>query len=43
VAAGTERQVAWYVVEEDNPGDAIAEITRGREYLEGLTQARATG
>lgn len=36
VAAGTERGVEWYIVEEDNPRDAIAEITRGREYLRGL-------
>lgn len=33
VAAGTAAQVEWYVVEEDNPKDAIAEIARGRAYL----------
>ena len=31
--AGTERSVEWYVLEEDNPKDAIAEIARGRRYL----------
>lgn len=36
VAAGTDRGVEWYVVEEDNPRDAIAEITRGRAFLQGL-------
>ena len=41
VAAGTDRGVEWYVVEEDNPKDAIAEITRGRSYLEGLGIAEA--
>jgi sugar phosphate isomerase/epimerase len=40
VAAGTERGVEWYVVEEDNPREAIAEITRGLAYLRGLA---ATG
>jgi sugar phosphate isomerase/epimerase len=37
VAAGTERGVEWYVVEEDNPRDAITEIARGRDYLRGMT------
>lgn len=36
ITAGTERSVEWYVVEEDNPKDAIAEIARGRRYLTGL-------
>lgn len=36
VAAGTERGVEWYVVEEDNPRDAIAEIARGHDFLLGL-------
>ena len=36
VAAGTSRDIEWYVVEEDNPRDAIAEIARGRAYLSGL-------
>lgn len=36
VAAGTARGVEWYIVEEDNPRDAIAEITRGLGYLKGL-------
>jgi sugar phosphate isomerase/epimerase len=40
VAAGTERGVEWYVVEEDNPRDPIAEITRGLAHLRGLA---ATG
>lgn len=43
VAAGTERQVEWFVVEEDNPRDAIAEIRRGHDFLSGLTEARAMG
>ena len=37
VAAGTEAGVEWYVVEQDNPRDALAEIARGRVFLEGLT------
>jgi sugar phosphate isomerase/epimerase len=43
VAAGTQRGVEWYVVEEDNPRDAIAEITRGRAFLQALagTDARS--
>jgi sugar phosphate isomerase/epimerase len=43
VAAGTRLNVEWYVVEEDNPKDAIVEITRGLDYLGGLasTDARA--
>jgi sugar phosphate isomerase/epimerase len=36
VAAGTERGVDWYVVEEDNPREAIEEISRGLRYLRGL-------
>lgn len=36
VAAGTERDVEWFVVEEDNPKDAIAEITRGLAFLRTL-------
>lgn len=43
VAAGTERNTEWYVVEEDNPKDAIAEIARGRAYLRGLTEVAAAG
>lgn len=39
VAAGTEQNVEWYVVEEDNPKDAIAEVTRGRAYLTGFVEA----
>jgi sugar phosphate isomerase/epimerase len=43
VAAGTRLNVEWYVVEEDNPKDAVAEITRGLDYLRGLaaTDSRA--
>ncbi|MEX1169416.1 MAG: sugar phosphate isomerase/epimerase [Chloroflexota bacterium] len=43
VEAGTRLNVEWYVVEEDNPRDAIVEITRGLDYLGGLasTDARA--
>jgi sugar phosphate isomerase/epimerase len=36
VAAATEVGVEWYVVEEDNPRDAIAEIARGRNFLSDL-------
>jgi sugar phosphate isomerase/epimerase len=36
VGAGIERGVEWYVVEEDNPRDAIEEISRGLRYLRGL-------
>lgn len=36
VEAGRDRGVEWYVVEQDNPRDAIAEITRGLGYLRGL-------
>lgn len=36
VAAGTARGVEWYVIEEDNPRDAIAEIARGLAYLRGF-------
>lgn len=36
VAAGTRLGVEWYVVEEDNPRDAIEEVARGRRYLAGL-------
>ena len=39
VAAATRQGVAWYIVEEDNPRDAIAEITRGRTYLEEFATA----
>jgi sugar phosphate isomerase/epimerase len=39
VAAATDAAVAWYIVEEDNPQDPIAEISRGRRYLEGLATA----
>jgi sugar phosphate isomerase/epimerase len=38
VAAGTEQNADWYVVEEDNPKDAIAEIARGRQFLTGFAE-----
>lgn len=41
VDAARAAGVAWYVVEEDNPVEALAEIERGRRYLEGL--ARRSG
>jgi sugar phosphate isomerase/epimerase len=41
VAAGTELNAQWYVVEEDNPKDAIAEIARGREFLTGFAETPA--
>jgi sugar phosphate isomerase/epimerase len=37
-AAGTRLGVEWYVVEEDNPRDAIDEIARGRAYLAALAE-----
>lgn len=40
VAAGTQLDVEWYVVEQDNPKDAIAEIARGLTYLQGLAESR---
>jgi sugar phosphate isomerase/epimerase len=36
VAAGTGLDVAWYVVEEDNPKDPFAEVARGLTFLRGL-------
>jgi sugar phosphate isomerase/epimerase len=41
VAAGTAADVGWYVVEEDNPRDVLAEIARGRTFLAGLAGADA--
>ncbi len=41
VAAGTAAGVDWYVVEEDNPKDAIAEIARGLDFLRGLASTDA--
>ena len=41
VAAGTAAGVEWYVVEEDNPRDVLAEIARGRLHLAGLRPRRA--
>jgi sugar phosphate isomerase/epimerase len=38
VAAGTDLDVDWYVVEADNPTDAVAEVTRGLGYLRGLAE-----
>jgi sugar phosphate isomerase/epimerase len=43
VAAATEQAVAWYVVEEDNPKDAFAEIARGRTFLNGLASGDERG
>jgi sugar phosphate isomerase/epimerase len=39
VEAGTAHGIEWYVVEEDNPRDAVGEIERGRRYLAGLAEA----
>jgi sugar phosphate isomerase/epimerase len=36
VRAGRVAGVQWYIVEQDEPGDAIADITRARRYLETL-------
>jgi sugar phosphate isomerase/epimerase len=41
VAAGTSAGVEWYIVEEDNPKDAVAEIARGLDFLRGLASAVA--
>ena len=43
VAAATRQNVEWYIVEEDNPKDAIAEITRGRMFLRGLDETVVPG
>lgn len=43
VAAGSAHDVEWYVVEEDNPRDAIAEIARGRDFLRRLAVTNAPG
>lgn len=40
-AAGTDRGVEWFVIEQDNPTDAIEEITRGLGYLRGLATVNA--
>jgi sugar phosphate isomerase/epimerase len=40
-AAGTDRGVEWFVIEQDNPTDAVDEITRGLGYLRGLATADA--
>jgi sugar phosphate isomerase/epimerase len=39
VAAGTDGAVDWYVIEEDHPRDAIAELARGYSFLSGLAAA----
>ena len=36
VDAGRAAGVEWYVVEQDEPGDAIADVTAGLHYLRGL-------
>ncbi len=36
VAAGRAAGVEWYIVEQDEPRDALADIARGRRYLETL-------
>ena len=36
VEAGRSANVDWYVVEQDEPGDAIADITASAAYLESL-------
>jgi sugar phosphate isomerase/epimerase len=38
VAAAAELDIQWYVVEEDNPRDVIAEIARGRAFLSDLSE-----
>lgn len=43
VAAATEHDVAWYVVEEDNPKDAFAEIARGLTFLRALASGDEPG
>lgn len=39
VSAGTEKGVDWFVVEKDDPTNAIDEVTRGIVYLLSLAQA----
>jgi sugar phosphate isomerase/epimerase len=41
VSAATEAPVEWYVVEKDDPTDAIDQVSRGRAYLVGLAKAAA--
>jgi sugar phosphate isomerase/epimerase len=36
VAAGTDRGVEWYLVEQDEPSDALDTISRGLVFLRGL-------
>jgi sugar phosphate isomerase/epimerase len=36
VEAGREAGVEWYIVEQDEPRDPLADIARGRTYLETL-------
>jgi sugar phosphate isomerase/epimerase len=41
VAAGREAGVEWYIVEQDEPRDALNDIVRGLRHLEGLAAAPA--
>jgi sugar phosphate isomerase/epimerase len=36
VSTATELGVEWYVIEQDNPGDAFVDIARARTFLRGL-------
>jgi sugar phosphate isomerase/epimerase len=38
VSAATKRGVDWYVVERDDPTDAVTQVARGRAHLLGLAQ-----
>jgi sugar phosphate isomerase/epimerase len=39
VSAATVRGVDWYVIERDDPTDAVDQVTRGLNYLRGLAPA----
>jgi hypothetical protein len=38
VAAGRAAGVEWYVAEQDEPGDVLADIAVARRYLAGLAE-----
>ncbi len=40
VAAGRRADVEWYIVEQDEPVDALADVARGHAYLASLAEPR---